>query len=224
MNRAVSDYGVTHRFGHFVGLTLGGPSGRVLGDTVFRRMISRTASACDARMGGAPVAVMSNSGSGNQGIVATMPVAVFAEDRGVDAETSTRALLLSHLTVVYIKQSLGRLSALCGCVVAATGSACGLCYLMGGSYDQVTATIKNMIANLTGMICDGAKPGCAMKVASGVSTAMMSAILAMGNSIVDSTEGIIDDDIDRSVANLGRIGREGMASTDRLILNIMTCK
>ena len=224
LNTHVSRCGLDTCHGHFVGRTLGGPAGNILGDTVFRHMISRTAAACDARMGGAPEAVMSNSGSGNQGIVATMPVAVFAEENGIDREHTLRALLLSHLTVVYIKQSLGRLSALCGCVVAATGTACGLAYLMGADYHKITDTVKNMIANLTGMICDGAKPGCAMKVASGVSTAMMSALLALGGSTVDATEGIIDNDIDRSVANLGRIGREGMVNTDKLILNIMTCK
>lgn len=224
LNSHVSVAGLNNCLGHSVGRTLGSASGNMLGDTVFRQMISRTAAACDARMGGAPLAVMSNSGSGNQGIVATMPVVVFAEENEVAREKSLRALLLSHLTVVYIKQSLGRLSALCGCMVAATGTACGLAYMMGADYTTVTHTIKNMIANLTGMICDGAKPGCAMKVASGVSTAIMSALLAMGGSTVDSTEGIIDDDIDKSVANLGRIGREGMVNTDKLILNIMTCK
>lgn len=224
LNSKVSVAGLNNFLGHSVGRTLGGPSGDILGDTTLRHIISRTAAACDARMGGAPLAVMSNSGSGNQGIVATMPVVVFAEENDVDSEKALRALFLSHLTVVYIKQSLGRLSALCGCVVAATGTACGLAYMMGADYTTLTHTIKNMIANLTGMICDGAKPGCAMKVASGVSTAMMSALLALGGSTVDSTEGIIDDDIDKSVANLGRIGREGMVSTDKLILNIMTCK
>ncbi len=224
LNTNVSTAGLNTGIGHCVGRTLGGPSGMLLGDTVFRKMISRTAAACDARMGGAPMAVMSNSGSGNQGIVATMPVVVFAREHGIEREKMLRALLLSHLTVVYIKQSLGRLSALCGCVVAATGTACGLAYMLGADYKTLTDTVKNMIANLTGMICDGAKPGCAMKVASGVSTAMMSALLALGGSTVDSTEGIIDDDIDKSVENLGRIGREGMVSTDKLILNIMTCK
>lgn len=168
--------------------------------------------------------VMSNSGSGNQGIAATLPVVIYAEENFASREQTIRALVLSHLTAIYIKQSLGRLSALCGCVVAATGSACGLCYLMGGGYQQVTATAKNMIANLTGMICDGAKPSCAMKLASGVSTAMMSAMLAMEGETVNSLEGIIDDDIDRTVHNLTRIGREGMRETDRLILEIMTTK
>ena len=108
-----------------------------------------------------------------------MPVVVYAEENNASEEQTIRALVLSHLTAIYIKQSLGKLSALCGCVVATTGSACGICYLMGGEFEQIAATTKNMIANLTGMICDGAKPSCAMKLSSGVSTAVISALMAM---------------------------------------------
>ncbi len=135
-----------------------------------------------------------------------------------------RALTLSHLTAIYIKQSLGRLSALCGCVVAATGSSCGITYLMGGTYEQITFAVQNMIANLTGMICDGAKPSCALKLSSGVSTAVFSAILAMEHKCVSSVEGIIDNDVDRSIRNLTRIGSQGMNETDKLVLDIMTHK
>ena len=139
-------------------------------------------------------------------------------------EQLIRALILSHLTAIYIKQNLGRLSALCGCVVAATGSSCGITYLMGGSYQQVAFAVQNMIANLTGMICDGAKPSCALKLTSGVSTAVLSAILAMEGKCVTSVEGIIEDDVDRSIRNLTKIGSEGMNETDRLVLDIMTHK
>ena len=135
-----------------------------------------------------------------------------------------RALTLSHLTAIYIKQSLGRLSGLCGCVVAATGSSCGITYLMGGTYEQITFAVQNMIANLTGMICDGAKPSCALKLSSGVSTAVFSAILAMEHKCVSSVEGIIDNDVDRSIRNLTRIGSQGMNETDKLVLDIMTHK
>ena len=167
---------------------------------------------------------MSNSGSGNQGIAATLPVVVYAEENGAGLEQMTRALVLSHLTAIYIKQSLGRLSALCVCVVASTGSSCGITYLMGGGYREITYAVKNMIANLTGMICDGAKPSCAMKLTSGVSTAVLSAMMAMEHECVSSVEGIIDDDVDKSIHNLTRIGRDGMNETDRLVLEIMTCK
>ena len=132
--------------------------------------------------------------------------------------------MLSHLTAIYIKQHLGTLSALCGCVVAATGSACGITYLMGGDYDKVVAAVKNMIANLTGMICDGAKPSCALKLTSGVSTAVLSAMLAMQGECVTSVEGIIDDCVDCSIRNLAKIGKEAMNETDRCVLEIMTHK
>lgn len=225
INKLAAERSFTSRYGHEVGRTLHCERQRaMMGDSIFSRVLSYTSAACDARMAGAPIPVMSNSGSGNQGIAATLPVAIYAEEQFASEEQTVRALMLSHLTVIYIKQSLGRLSALCGCVVAATGSACGICYLMGGDFEKVVATAKNMIANLTGMICDGAKPSCAMKLASGVSTAMMSAMMAMEGQSVCQLEGIVDDDIDRCVSNLTRIGREGMRETDRLILEIMTSK
>lgn len=225
INKLAAERSFTGKYGHEVGRTLHCERQRaMMGDSIFSRVLSYTSAACDARMAGAPIPVMSNSGSGNQGIAATLPVAIYAEEQFASEEQTVRALMLSHLTVIYIKQSLGRLSALCGCVVAATGSACGICYLMGGNFEKVVATAKNMIANLTGMICDGAKPSCAMKLASGVSTAMMSAMMAMEGQSVCQLEGIVDDDIDRCVSNLTRIGREGMRETDRLILEIMTSK
>ena len=167
---------------------------------------------------------MSNSGSGNQGIAATLPVVVYAEDNHNSEEELTRALILSHLTAIYIKQSLGRLSALCGCVVAATGSSCGITYLMGGGYQQVMYAVQNMIATLTGMICDGAKPSCALKLTSGVSTAVMSAIMAMEQKCVTAVEGIIEENVNQSIRNLTKIGSEGMNETDKLVLDIMTHK
>ena len=136
----------------------------------------------------------------------------------------TRALMLSHLTAIYIKLNLGTLSALCGCVVAATGSSCGITYLMGGGYEETTYAVKNMIANLTGMICDGAKPSCALKLTSGVSTAVLSAMLAMQGNCVSSVEGIIDEDVDKSIRNLISIGADSMNETDKRVLDIMTSK
>jgi L-cysteine desulfidase len=175
-------------------------------------------------MGGAKMPVMSNSGSGNQGIVSTLPVVVFAEKNNATEEQLIRALILSHLTVIYIKQSLGRLSALCGCVVASTGSSCGVTYLMGGGYNEVAMAGKNMVATLTGMICDGAKPSCALKLSSSVSTAVMAATMAMEQHCVTEYEGIVDCDVDKSILNLTKIGSKGMQETDRMILNIMTNK
>ena len=225
LNKAAAEESFKMDYGHGLGRAIREPMETpVVGDSIFAHILAYTSGACDARMAGAMIPVMSNSGSGNQGISATMPVVIYAEDTHKSDEQLVRALILSHLTVIYIKQSLGRLSALCGCVVAATGSSCGITYLMGGTYDQVAHAVKNMIANITGMICDGAKPSCAMKVTSGISTAVMSAMLAMEHRVVQSTEGIIDDDVDRSILNLTRIGREGMTQTDSLILDIMTHK
>ena len=225
LNKAAAEQSFKGDYGHCLGKTLRHDRElKVLGDSVFLRMLSYTSAACDARMAGAMIPVMSNSGSGNQGIAATLPVVVYAEENGATEEQTIRALTLSHLTVIYMKQSLGRLSALCGCVVAATGSSCGIAYLMGGGYEEVTFAVKNMIANLTGMICDGAKPSCAMKLTSGVSTAVLSAMMALEHRCVTAVEGIIDDDVDQCIRNLTRIGRDGMNETDRLVLDIMTSK
>ena len=225
LNKAAAERSFAGEFGHCVGRTLCCDRERkVMGDSIFTRILSYTSAACDARMAGAMIPVMSNSGSGNQGIATTLPVVVYAEEIKADEEHLVRALVLSHLTAIYIKQSLGRLSALCGCVVAATGSSCGITYLMGGGYEAVSFAVKNMIANLTGMMCDGAKPSCSLKLMTGVSTAVLSAMLAMENHSVSSVEGIIDDDVDKSIRNLTLIGRDGMNETDHLILKIMTSK
>ena len=225
LNKAAAERSFEGNYGHGLGKILRGTyEHRVMGDSVFSHILSYTSGACDARMAGAMIPVMSNSGSGNQGISATLPVLIYAEENGKSEEEIVRALMLSHLTVIYIKQSLGRLSALCGCVVAATGSSCGITWLMGGAYEQVSYAVQNMIANLTGMICDGAKPSCALKVTTGVSTAVLSAIMAMENRCVTSVEGIIDEDVDQSIRNLTKIGSKGMNETDKLVLEIMTSK
>jgi L-cysteine desulfidase len=212
-------------YGHNLGKSIERPLSKgIFGDSIYCHIISRTASACDARMGGAMIPVMSNSGSGNQGICATNPVCVYAKENENTEEELIRALMLSHLTAIYIKQSLGKLSALCGCVVASIGSSCGITYLMGGDYSRICASVKNMVANLTGMICDGAKPSCSLKITSGVSTALLSALLAMEGKCVTSSEGIVDDDVDKSIHNLTSIGADAMCKTDDMILNIMTTK
>ena len=212
-------------YGHNLGKTIDRPLSKgIFGNSIFCHIIARTASACDARMGGAMIPVMSNSGSGNQGICATNPVCVYSKENENTEEELIRALTLSHLTAIYIKQSLGTLSALCGCVVASIGSSVGITYLMGGDYNRICASVKNMVANLTGMICDGAKPSCSLKITSGVSTAVLSALLSMEGKCVSSQEGIVDDSVDRSISNLTAIGANGMGPTDEMVLNIMTSK
>ena len=212
-------------YGHCLGKTMNRPlSHGIFGDSIYSHIIAKTASACDARMGGAMIPVMSNSGSGNQGICATNPVVVYALENNNTEEELVRALILSHLTAIYIKQSLGKLSALCGCVVASIGSSCGITYLMGGDYDKICHSVKNMIANLAGMLCDGAKPGCSLKISSGVSTALLSAVLSMEGRFVTAAEGIVDDDVDKSIRNLTSIGANAMNLTDEMVLNIMVSK
>ena len=224
-NIKAAELSIKGNYGHCLGKTMDRPlSHGIFGDSIFSHIISRTASACDARMGGAMIPVMSNSGSGNQGICATNPVAVYALENENTEEELIRALMLSHLTAIYIKQSLGKLSALCGCVVASIGSSCGITYLMGGDYQRICNAVKNMVANLTGMICDGAKPSCALKISSGVSTALLSALLSMEGKCVTSAEGIVDDNVDKCIHNLTSIGADAMRATDDMVLNIMTHK
>ena len=225
MNMAAAREALRHNYGHNLGKTIDRPLAKgIFGNSIYSHIIAKTAAACDARMGGAMIPVMSNSGSGNQGICATNPVAVYAEENENTEEELIRALTLSHLTAIYIKQSLGRLSALCGCVVAGIGSSVGITYLMGGDYERICRSVKNMIANLTGMLCDGAKPSCALKIASGVSTAVLSAVLSMEGKCVSAAEGIVDDSVDRTIHNLTSIGAEAMCQTDHMVLDIMTHK
>lgn len=225
MNSRLSDEGLAHPYGLQVGRTLlEEGNSPVYGDNLLTYAMARTAAASDARMAGCTLSAMSNSGSGNQGITVTLPVIAIAEKTGASREHLFRALAMSHLVAIHIKGHLGRLSALCGCVIASTGASCGIVYLRGGGYDQICASIKNMIGNITGMVCDGAKVGCALKVASGVACALQSAVLALEGRCISANDGIIEEDIEKTISNLGRIGRDGMRTTDKMILDIMTCK
>ena len=225
LNLALSEEGLHGEYGLKVGKTIYCRAHKdVFGKDLMSYAMALTAAASDARMAGCTLPAMSNSGSGNQGITATMPVIAYALRHGIDDRQLARALVLSHLVAIHIKSYLGKLSALCGCVVASTGSSCGICYLIGGGYGEICSCIKNMIGNITGMVCDGAKTGCAMKVASGVSGAVQSAVLAMDGVCISSNDGIIEDDIEKTIHNLGRIGSVGMTKTDEMILDIMVCK
>ena len=225
LNLALAQEGLKGTYGLKVGYAIALNENReVFGGDFLCYAMSLTAAASDARMAGCTLAAMSNSGSGNQGITVTMPVIAYSLRYGTSDEQLARALVLSHLIAIHIKGYLGKLSALCGCVIASTGSACGLVYLRGGDYEQICAAIKNMIGNITGMVCDGAKVGCAMKVASGVSSALQSAVLAREGICISEHDGIIEKDIEKTVRNLGRIGSVGMQNTDNMILDIMVCK
>lgn len=230
LNKALAMEGLKNRYGLKVGKTLADKANReIFGDSLLIHAMAYTAAASDARMAGCTLPAMSNSGSGNQGITVTMPVIAVADKmrsdgKEVSDEKLARSLCISHLIAIHIKGYLGRLSALCGCVIASTGSSCGIVYLNGGCYEQICSAIKNMIGNITGMVCDGAKVGCALKVASGVSSSVQSAVLAMEGICISSHDGIIEDDIEKTIKNLGEIGSVGMQKTDRMILDIMVCK
>ena len=225
LNLALAEEGLKGTYGLRVGQAISAAANReVFGQDFLSYAMALTAAASDARMAGCTMAAMSNSGSGNQGITVTMPVIAYSIKYNTCDEQLARALVLSHLIAIHIKGYLGKLSALCGCVIASTGSSCGLVYLRGGDYEQICSAIKNMIGNITGMVCDGAKVGCAMKVASGVSSALQSAVLAREGVCISEHDGIIEKDIEKTIQNLGKIGSVGMQHTDDMILNIMVCK
>lgn len=181
-----------------------------------------TSAASEARMAGHPLPVMSSAGSGNHGLVAILPIAIIGEGMNIDNEKIVRAVTLSHLVTVYIKSYTGSLSPVCGCGVAAgVGASAGLSYLLGGTFEQIGGAIKNMIAGISGMICDGAKIGCSYKLAISVNAAVDAAKMANKNVFIPSRDGILDDSVEKTIQNLGRVSNEGMANTDDIILDVM---
>lgn len=225
MNRSVAEEGLRKEYGLGVGRSMEDRIHRnILSDDMATFAIKLTAAAADARMAGVQMAVMSNSGSGNQGITCTMPVVACAVRLGKSDEELVRALIASHLTSIHIKHHLGRLSAHCGAMVAGTAAACGIVLLLGGGLPEMERTIRNMVGDMAGMICDGAKSSCALKVASAVTAGLQAAMLAMDGKSVPGREGIVDDDIEACIANLGRLGSSGMREADKVILDIMLKK
>ena len=196
----------------------------IAGNDVVHNTIARTVAASDARMDGCTKPIYSNSGSGNQGITCTLPIYEYGTQKNLPEEKITRALILSHLTSIYVKQGIGRLSALCGIVNASIGVAAGFTYLQGGTLEQISYAIKNLINTIAGMVCDGAKPSCALKITTGLYSAFVSSELAINNKVVDATDGIAEPCVDLSIANLGKLGHDGMNDADDMILKIMTSK
>jgi L-cysteine desulfidase len=194
-------------------------------DTSLRkRVIAKTCAASDARMEGAAAPVYSNSGSGNQGITCTIPVYEFGKELGCSLEQISRALILSNLMNIFLKEHIGKLSGLCGIVNASIGVACGFVYLQGGDFTHISYAIKNMINTITGMVCDGAKPSCALKISTGLNAAFDCSTIAMRGMVVQETDGLSEECLERSIRSLGKIGRYGMDATDDLTLEIMTHK
>lgn len=226
MNLAAAEAGLNEGLGMGVGVFLRETTGkgREPEDVVnYAKML--TAAAADARMSGASVMIMSSAGSGNHGITAILPVYAVAKKLGASEGQLARAVALSHLTTIYIKSFTGGLSALCGCsIAAATGAGAAIAWLLGGNAGEIEGTIKNIIANLTGVICDGGKVGCALKLSTAASVAVESALLALRGVVVPDTNGIIGRTVEDTVKNLGVVSDLGMVATDKVILDIMLSK
>ncbi len=225
LNSVISKEGLIGEYGLKTGKTIqNNISKKYVADDLVSYAMSMTAAASDARMDGCTLPVMSNSGSGNQGITTILPVVAVAKKTKASEEKLVRALIMSNLMAIYIKQYIGQLTALCGVLPASMGAACGVCFLLGGTFEHIQGTIKNMAASITGMICDGAKQGCALKVSAGVSSAMYCALLALEGSSATDIDGIISDDVDQTIKNIGELARIGMLETDRHILETIVSK
>lgn len=225
LNSRLSQEGMTGHYGLHIGATLNHQIAHgLLSDDLQSRIVIRTSAASDARMGGATLPAMINSGSGNQGIVATLPVVIVAEYVNADEEDLARALMLSHLLAIYIHAKMPRLSALCTVTTAAMGAAAGMAWLLRGNYGAANMAICSMIGDVSGMICDGASNSCAMKVSTSVTAAYKAVLMALDNSRVTGNEGIVDESVDASIANLCALARGGMVHVDRQILEIMISK
>ncbi|MDF2671872.1 MAG: serine dehydratase subunit alpha family protein [Clostridiales bacterium] len=223
MNESIALEGLDKKLGLGVGYSIKKSMKKgIIADDLTNNCMMMTAAAADARMSGISMNVMSSNGSGNNGLTAILPLAVYRRMFKVEDERIAKALAISHTINCYIKKQIGRLSALCGCgVAAATGASAAIAWLMGASYEQIDGAIKNMIGNLSGMICDGAKGSCALKVSTAASAAVQSAILAINDSIIPSGTGIIAVSAEETIMNLGTLSKEGMNITDKVILDIM---
>ena len=220
-NRAIAEEGLKHPWGAQVGSTiLEGENG----DSLINRARAWAAAGSDARMNGCPMPVVINSGSGNQGITVSMPVWIYAREYGIAEDDMLRALALANLVSLNLKRHIGSLSAFCGATSAATGAACGVAYMLGESYETICGVVTNTLNTIGGMVCDGAKSSCAAKIASAVGTALLALDMSRKKRVFKPGEGLVKDDVEDTIASVGRMGREGMKSTDVEILKIMLGK
>ena len=225
LNSALSKEGLEKEYGLHIGRTLQKQMERgLLSDDLLNRIVIETTSASDARMGGALLPAMSNSGSGNQGIAATMPSVIVARFVNANDEQLIRALFLSHTIAIYIHSKLPKLSALCAVTTAAMGSAAGMAYLLKGDFNAISMAICSMIGDISGVLCDGAANSCAMKVSTGVSSAYKAVLMALDDSRVTGNEGIVEHSVDKSINNLCAIATKSMVYMDRQIIEIMSTK
>lgn len=225
LNSALSAEGLAKEYGLHIGRTLKKQIEMgLMSDDLLSRIVIETTAASDARMGGALLPAMSNSGSGNQGIAATMPSVIVARFVGANDEQLIRALFLSHTIAIYIHSKLPKLSALCAVTTAAMGSAAGMAYLLNGNFNAISMAICSMIGDISGVLCDGAANSCAMKVSTGVSSAYKAVLMALDNSRVTGNEGIVEHCVDKSINNLCAIATKSMVYMDRQIIEIMSSK
>ena len=218
-NSAISEEGLKHSWGAEVGRTISESS-----NSLVDRARAYAAAGSDARMNGCALPVVINSGSGNQGIAVSMPLLVYAREYNIPEDKTLRSLALANLISLHEKRYIGSLSAYCGATSAATGAACGICYMLGGSYDEICGIITNTINTVGGMVCDGAKSSCASKIATAVGMALLAMDMSKHGRVFKPGEGLVKDDVEATIASVGRMGREGMKSTDVEILKIMLGK
>lgn len=223
MNEQIANYGLENKIGVGVGYGMKQSIEKgLLGDDLMNNAMMITAAAADARMNGVKLPVMSSNGSGNNGITAILPIVAYNKKFPQSDERLARALAISHLVTAYVKNFTGRLSAVCGCGVAAsTGATAGISWLMNGNIKQIEGAMENIVASLSGMICDGAKSGCSLKLASSASAAIQNAIIATQDCIVPPLTGIVGTSVEESIRNLGKVADKGMTSTDEVIINVM---
>lgn len=216
-NTSISNEGLKHQYGANIGKTLLNE----YGSSIRIRAKAKAAAGSDARMSGCVLPVVINSGSGNQGMTVSLPVIEYAKELEVSKEKLYRALVVSNLIAIYLKSGIGRLSAYCGAVSAACGSGAAITYLYGGDYERISKTIVNTLANVSGIVCDGAKPSCAAKIASSLDAAIMAHYLSMQDESFISGEGLVKDDVEKTIESIGRLARDGMKETDVEVLKIM---
>ncbi|MEG1311628.1 MAG: L-serine ammonia-lyase, iron-sulfur-dependent, subunit alpha [Romboutsia sp.] len=223
MNEQIANYGLENKIGVGVGYGMKKSIEKgLLGDDLMNNAMMITAAAADARMNGVKLPVMSSNGSGNNGITAILPIVAYNKKFPQTDERLARALGISHLVTAYVKNFTGRLSAVCGCGVAAsTGATAGMSWLMDGNIKQIEGAMENIVASLSGMICDGAKSGCSLKLASSASAAVQNAIIATQDCIVPPLTGIVGNSVEESIQNLGRVSDKGMSVTDEVIIKVM---
>lgn len=225
LNEKIGLEGLEKDYGLRVGRTLMAQmKNGIFSDDMVNYAMALAAAGSDARMAGCPMSVMSNSGSGNQGITATLPVVGIWSRMDLPEEKLIRAVALSNLLTIYIKMKFGRLSALCGVTIASTGASCGIAYLLGGDLHAVKSSIQNMLGNVTGMLCDGAKTGCALKVSTCVNAAVQAAMMACQGIEIKATDGIVEGNPEKTIENLCTLGNLGTIETDKIILGIMLNK